>query len=704
MPHSLAQLFTALPAPTLRRLASYYDLTLAATTPKPQLLRALLDEDLLDPTEFVPLLDRQDLALALKALGLDVRGKKAQLAARLTAALTTRYLSFARASARVRKLGLASKRAWDQLARADELPAALPPNPHVVYSDQGWTTWADWLGLDADEDPAAGPYLPFESARAFAQKLRLSSWPEWLTYAAGQHRQGPLPGNVPPDPQVVYAHSGWRDQRDWLGLPARVPFAEAREFARSLGLRNHRGWVAYCRGERPDLPVRLDGIPAGCDHAYRDEGWSGWGDFLGTGNRGRQDYAWRPFEEAREFVRSLGLASQPEFQAWCRGERPDLPPRPDDVPTNPHRNDRKEWQGYGDWLGTGAVAKQLRTYRPIEEVQVLVQELGIRSQTEWYVWTHGQRPDLPPKPDDVPHHPQRTYRKQWKGWGAFLGTGAVHPKDREYLPFRLARTFVRSLGLKNTAEWLSYLRGERPDLPPPPPGLPTNPQRTYRGKGWKGAGDWLGTGYVATLERTYRPFEEARSFVRQLGLRSSSQYRAWARGALEGLPRRPADPPSNPWRTYAEHWQGWEDFLGRPPAKNHGRDWRPFVEAREFVRSLGLRNEREWRAWLRGERPDLPERPRGVPANPGAIYVGEWAGLGDWLGSGTLHWSQVEYLSFEEARAFARKLELRPATCSEWRAWCAGQRPGRPQRPANVPTDPRKRYAAEWQGWEDWLG
>lgn len=62
---------------------------------------------------------------------------------------------------------------------------------------------------------------------------------------------------------------------------------------------------------------------------------------------------WIPFKQAREFVRSLSLSTAAEYRAWLRGERPDLPPRPKCLPTNPDQAYQKfGWSGYTDYLTT----------------------------------------------------------------------------------------------------------------------------------------------------------------------------------------------------------------------------------------------------------------------------------------------------------------------------------------------------------------
>jgi len=53
---------------------------------------------------------------------------------------------------------------------------------------------------------------------------------------------------------------------------------------------------------------------------------------------------------------------------------------------------------------------------------------------------------------------------------------------------------------------------------------------------------------------------------------------------------------------------------------------RPFAQAREYVRSLSLKNPRKWRQWCTGS-----QRPLDIPHNPWAVYQ-EWTNLFDFIG------------------------------------------------------------------------
>jgi hypothetical protein len=141
----------------------------------------------------------------------------------------------------------------------------------------------------------------------------------------------------------------------------------------------------------------------------------------------------------------------------------------------------------GDWLGTGAVAAQLRQYRSFKKTRAFVRGLGLKSRDENAYTKSGK------KPADIPANPYSTYAEAgWSGWGDWLGTGAVAAQLRQYRSFKKARAFVRGLGLKSQREWNAYTKSGKK-----PADIPANPYGTYAEAGWSGMGDWLGTGAVA---------------------------------------------------------------------------------------------------------------------------------------------------------------------------------------------------------------
>jgi len=338
-----------------------------------------------------------------------------------------------------------------------------------------------------------------------------------------------------------------------------------------------------------------------------------------------------------------------------------------------------KWVGMGDWLGTGRVADQLRRYRSFDEARAFVHGLGLKSTVEWReYYTSGK------KPDDIPAKPDNTYADAgWAGYGDWLGTRTVAPHLRVYRSFDEARAFVHGLGLKSSAEWFNYCRSGNK-----PADIPRNPNTAFSDS-WAGYGDWLGTGTVATHLREYRSFEEARAFVRSLGLKSQGEWLDYCKSG-----KKPVDIPVKPYKTYANAgWAGEGDWLGTGRIATHLRKYRSFEQARAFVRGLELKSETEWRNYCKsGQKPD------DIPAAPFRIYAeAGWAGMSDWLGTATKP-RNVPWRSFGDARAYVHGLKLESLT--EWLTYCKSGK-----KPNDIPSNPQQVYAQlGWAGTADWLG
>jgi hypothetical protein len=429
------------------------------------------------------------------------------------------------------------------------------------------------------------------------------------------------------------------------------PFEQARAFVRSLGFESSSAWGKWASSDK--RPVD---IPSNPNLAYEE--WAGYGDWLGTGNIQTGNMQFRPFEEARAYVQSLGLAGHAAWVSWCASGS-----RPRDIPAVPNRV-YEEWKDWGDWLGTH---RRRGGYLPFEQARRFVHTLGLRNYEEWCVWRKSGK-----RPVEIPTNPQQTYQ-EWLGYGDWLGNGRV----QQYRPFEEARAFVQSLGLKSH-EWAAWCKsGKRPH------DIPANPRTTYKAE-WVSWVDWLGTGNVYTKE--FLPFEEARAYVRVLGLKSQAQWNIWRR--TDRPPEIPSDPPS----VYRAEWKSWGDWLGTGYVNHADRKFRPFGEARTFVRSLRLPGQLAWQAWCAAGK-----RPHDIPARPNRTYRQEWKGWADWLGyEPRISPRCTAIRPFREARSFVRSLGLKNSQV--WADWCKSG-----ERPQDIPTRPDRMYP-EWVNWGDWIG
>jgi TIR domain/Phage-integrase repeat unit len=312
-----------------------------------------------------------------------------------------------------------------------------------------------------------------------------------------------------------------------------------------------------------------------------------------------------------------------------------------------------------------------RVWRSFIEARAFVRTLGLKSRTAWQAYAKsGERPP------DIPSNPDKIYPSEFRGLGDWLGTGTIASFNRQYRPFSEARGFVHTLNLKSSKQWREYCKsGQKP------PDIPTMPERY--GSEFKGYGDWLGTGNVAPTKRVFRPFTEARAYVRSLKIENQDAWLDYSRSG-----QRPDDIPANPDSVYLAEFESYGDWLGNENISTWKRVYRPFTDARDFVHTLACENSAQWYAYCRsGKKPD------DIPSHPQQVYRAQYQGMDDWLGTGRTR----NYRPFAEARAFVRTLGL--TSYRQWVEYCQSGK-----NPPDIPSEPWRRYRAEYKSIADWLG
>jgi len=117
-------------------------------------------------------------------------------------------------------------------------------------------------------------------------------------------------------------------------------------------------------------------------------------------------------------------------------------------------------------------------------------------------------------PINVPRAPNLVYAKEFISWVDWFGKDLPRGRWTDFRPFKKARAYARALKLKTGAEWKAHCNsGKLPD------DIPVGPSQSYKGDGWKGMSDWLGTGNLSSGQ--WRPFQQARVFARKQKLKSS---------------------------------------------------------------------------------------------------------------------------------------------------------------------------------------
>lgn len=189
------------------------------------------------------------------------------------------------------------------------------------------------------------------------------------------------------------------------------------------------------------------------------------------------------------------------------------------------------------------------------------------------------------------------------------------------------------------------------------------------------------------MKKNYLSYEEAKKSLKCLDLRSSFEYRDLIdSGELDNSLF-----PRSPWNYYGRlgDWISWKDYLGYEIYGS--RRIVSIEEAKKFAREHNITTGQQWMKY------DLPPE---YPKDPRAKYKDDFKSWGEFLGTSSLCPSDKsrQFLSFEEARNFARSLNF--TSIIEWNNFASYSG----KRPDNIPGTPYKTYSNSWISWSDWLG
>jgi superfamily II DNA or RNA helicase len=475
----------------------------------------------------------------------------------------------------------------------------------------GLSEFSDHIKTQIWKPVGKANFLPFEEAKRFIQAQGVSSAKEFFAWAKSVQR----PANFPSSPHLYYKDTGWKGYGDFLGTGViatynreYLEFEEAKRFIQSTDVKTQKEFSDWAKSDQ-----RPANFPASPYHVYEDKGWKGYGDFLGTGFIATFDREYLGFEEAKKFIQSTNIKSQKEFKEWAKSDQ-----RPSNFPSEPHRTYRDNgWKGLGDFLGTGVIASTKKVFLEFKEAKKFIQAESINSVNEFREWAKSDQ-----RPSNFPAAPERIYRDTgWRSFGDFLGTGVIAPYNREFMSFEEARKFIQAESICSVREFREWTKSAQL-----PADFPARPDIVYEDKGWRGFGDFLGTGFIATYNREFMSFEEAKKFIQSTNVKSRTEFREWTKSD-----QRPSNFPSQPNRTYRDTgWRGLGDFLGTGNVSNRDKTFLEFKEAKKFIQSTNVKSRTEFRVWAKSD-----QRPANFPSGPEQVYKDKgWKGFGDFLGTG----------------------------------------------------------------------
>ncbi len=412
-----------------------------------------------------------------------------------------------------------------------------------------------------------------------------------------------------------------------------MPFAEAKKIVAPLKFKKRNDYVMWWKNHGQKYAPK---IPSKPDISYWDTGWVGWSDWLGADIKSNWDISKNFFslEEAKIFMATHTngkITSQSKFQEWVKNGIEGIISKPVQMPSAPWQTYKNDplWNGLGHFLGTNRVASRSIVYLSYDKAKTRLKKELLKSRDEYYNWLSVNSKILEREGIVLPKHCNQTYEAVWEGWNVFLSNSNPHGKKNvKWMDFKMAREFVRSLGLSNAKEWQMYCKGELKNLPNPPYNIPVFPHRYYKKDGYTTLMDWLGTREIR-IDKKVVSMKVAEQFAKSLNLKKTSDWKLYIAGNLKDLPPLPDGYPQNPGRWYNKdpEWKGMGDFLGITNKINI--KYLSFVNAKEIVHQLNLQNQKQWRNYCKSG-----NKLTTIPSNPDRVFAKDgWISWPDWLGT-----------------------------------------------------------------------
>lgn len=299
-------------------------------------------------------------------------------------------------------------------------------------------------------------------------------------------------------------------------------------------------------------------------------------------------------------------------------------------------------------LGLGS--KRSKLFPPLKELKKAVQKLGITTRTEYYKYIKEYNKNWP-------YNPCVTYKnKGWKDYCDFFG--------RFKFPlFEELKKTVQKLGIKTMLEYLKYRKKHDKNWP-------SNPDATYKNKGWKDWGDFLGTKSKFTLA-----LEELKKIVQKFGIKTVTKYREYIKKYNKNWPYSPNKHYKN------KGWKDWYDFFGVSKLTITIT----LKELKKILQKFDIKTLRKYSEYRKKYNKNWPSSPQTYYKNKGWKDWDDFFGNRDWLSI------RVFTIELKEFKKIVQKLGIKgmPEYLRH-----------RKEHNKNWPSEPHQHYKNE--GWKDY--
>lgn len=212
-------------------------------------------------------------------------------------------------------------------------------------------------------------------------------------------------------------------------------------------------------------------------------------------------------------------------------------------------------------------------------------------------------------PIEIPKYPTKVY-PEMRNWGEVFRTGKVHNIEltKNYLSYDDAKKYVSKFQFRSMSDW--FIRYSEVDENI----LPKKPNRYYDKRGWKGWGDFLGTGNIKNNDKwkIIISYEDCKKFAKDNNINTKKEW--------FGFKNKPLNVPSTP-NTMYDEWTNWMDFFDRID-KNIKFEYLSYNEAIDFLKSFNLKSCNDFKNFIKGK-----TKLYRIPCHPKEYYSNQWI---DW--------------------------------------------------------------------------
>jgi len=192
-----------------------------------------------------------------------------------------KYKSYKKAKIYAHLLKFKNQSEWFKHAKSKNFPEDIPKSPNKVFHKNGWKSWGDFLGTGF-VSPSLRNFRSYKKALYYAKSLRLKNFKEWINYTKLKN----FPKDIPSYPHQTYKKE-WDSYGVFLGtgriadrLKKFVSYKHASNYAVLKKIKSEAFWRIHIKSKK--FP---QDIPKSPSQTYKNKGWKGWPDFLGTGRK-----------------------------------------------------------------------------------------------------------------------------------------------------------------------------------------------------------------------------------------------------------------------------------------------------------------------------------------------------------------------------------------------------------------------------------